>query len=1323
VSGQEPGDYCWVRVRILGPQDADGCYRVEVEMDDGRWFQHKMRLGDAEESALVGIAPGDTRGYGIKLYQLLFSNTDNPDEPSLREALQNAWGRASGSTSGQMRVQLWISAECSELHRFRWERLFMPLDNQWRALANFNQTPFSRFTRLPLRDPAPGTEDRPLKVLVAISNPQDLAELPGELAEVEVEKEIKNFYESVKDFPEVFVTFAPGRTGIKDEGLLAELASPRFRVIKDESTTINLIQRELANHHILHFVGHGTFEKGKRKPQPGSAPKDSKEPVAEKPREQSKRATWLVLEGDDGNAEKIEDASIVHNLIQRGESQLPRLIFLSSCDTSRYDERNPRAFNSLGPRLVEAGFPAVVAMQDKVPIDVANKLTRNFYGNLLEEGVIDSALNRSRWFLYDKKLLLDNWTIPVLFMRTPRGQLFAADPKRIALRAISESKQFGPMWDYDYLPLEAVVLVRDQISANWENTVMLTRARVDLQQQLERLLSKPAAQPDSEAAQETLVIALTGERGTARSTTARAIVRETAAQSLALASDGPQRPILPVYIDLGEIVIASGRGPSYLSLLTQSLKSFWPVELTEETMDELLRAERFRIIFDNGDDLSPSQRNQLLEELGRLTREFPHNQYLLTMGRGIWRLEQDRASTPKVRFTHLLDVQPISRYRIEKFLDECVEFDRQATAKKESADSAKPAATGTTGTTATATTTVKLDTADASVTSVTAVTTVTLDTANASDTTATGVPADLAKGRKNAVNGLRLQLERTQLFDMAAMPWMLVMMIRQAQAGDLPKSRVGVLRDLTEDKVSWITQWRGQQARALDTLYELAYQMQRQNLSALPIRDALTIIARVRDNREYALEEMLDSLIEQDLLARAGGDAVRFLYSQYQAYCCAQYLCRQNNTKLWEEITASLGRIAHLRRWNDTLTLLCGLLKQPHVLLEKIAYATSLKDGEQVYLAARCLLEARQAGNFAAGHANEGAGEVALSGSYVESLVVDALLWRSDSTNEPRSYQRLRAVEALGRQPNPEVARFLRHIAMEKTRKNSRGEPDFEYGGIRQAAGRALRRLLSSREEPERMMFLGELLRADPYLEELIRRWIEEDVAWLTTKMTQPLSETADPDELKIAQALAGMAAFALGDLRRKDAYSELIKAFTADSTAELVRWAITDALAALEPEAVIQDAVHPLLKNGKLSAPTVTNGERREQLIYLIGQLRHPDERALAFVEGVLKSPDAPYDQKGRAILAIGFLYPPKWEAWKRVFEQVALADFEAIRIQPKDQNETLYLQTKAMQSLAEIGDLQTLENLRRGRQHWPIELERVFYSTSEEIVWRNNG
>src|SRR5262249_16263648 len=104
-------------------------------------------------------------------------------------------------------------------------------------------------------------------------------------------------------------------------------------------------------------------------------------------------------------------------------------------------------------------------------------------------------------------------------------------------------------------------------------------------------------------------------------------------------------------------------------------------------------------------------------------------------------------------------------------------------------------------------------------------------------------------------------------------------------------------------------------------------------------------------------------------------------------------------------------------------------------------------------------------------------------------------------------------------------------------------------------------------------------------------------------------------------------------------------------------------------------------------------------------------------------RTPDVPYGQKGRAILAIGSLYPPTWETWKRQFEEVATAHFDAIDIQPKDQHEALYLQTKAIQALAEIGDLRTLATLRRGRQPWPVELERVFYGASEEIVWRHSG
>ena len=174
MSLREDSDIFWIRVRILGPQDDDKRYRVEVELDNGRWYQHQMRLGDEEERELLAIPAGNSQAYGAKLYQLLFPDSGNPDELSPREALQIAWGAMRGSDNAKLRVQLWISKECSELHQYRWERLFVPLDGKWRSLANFNRTPFSRFTRLPLPDPRLDNDDRPLKVLVAISNPKDL---------------------------------------------------------------------------------------------------------------------------------------------------------------------------------------------------------------------------------------------------------------------------------------------------------------------------------------------------------------------------------------------------------------------------------------------------------------------------------------------------------------------------------------------------------------------------------------------------------------------------------------------------------------------------------------------------------------------------------------------------------------------------------------------------------------------------------------------------------------------------------------------------------------------------------------------------------------------------------------------------------------------------------------------------------------------------------------------------------------------------------------------------------------------------------------------
>lgn len=1242
MSEQPLTDFCWIRIRIFG-QDADGLYRVEAELDDGSWHKQMMKLGDEEEEELIRRRDLGTRSYGQYLYQLLFmkplGSDGNVTELSLHDVFQKAWGRAQASELKELRVQLWISEECNELHRIRWERLYVRFDDHWRSLANFEQTPFSRFTRLPIAEPQLNPDDRPLKVLLVVSNPSDLGgdgDDPDtlKLAEINVEQEISNFYEAVKDIADIEVSVMPGRTGISDE-LKAKLKAPKFHLIPG-NTTISQIQQQF-NHHVLHFLGHGVFE---RVAAPATAEAAK---AAAQPRQRAQRATLLVLENDEGKSNKIPDDLIVDYLVHRGT--LPRLVFLSACDTVKYDERNPSPFTGLGPKLVAAGFPAVVAMQDQVPIAMARELVEKFYCNLLSEGVIDLALNRSRLFSFDPDNLLDNWTIPVLFMRTPRGRLFTANKERETLRAMLESPTLRQIFKYGPLPLEAVMMVGDQIKSNWENQVLPQQGRMDLHTQLMALLE------DYEGKQPMLV-AVTGQRGTARSTALRWLVTCTVQKSLEADS---RQQILPIYVDLQKCIPASNAVPSYLSLLAQSLSEYWPGTLTEKEMDKLLSdgKHRFRFFFDHGDDLSETQRKALTKVINDLVNDYSKYPCFVTQTRGLWDWHTSYV-------THVLDVQSLSRRRIIRFLFDSANLEQRLREERQETVESR---------------------------------------------------------EEQNIRTLRARLEETQLFDLAGMPWMFVQLIKQSLTGDFPESRVCVLRDLVEEKVCDVTLRRGQQARALETLYLLAYRMQVSGDISMPIKDALELFSRVRDNREYQLEEMLDSLVGIDVLARAGGDAVRFLYPSYQAYFCAQYLKAQNNPKRWEEITASLGRINNLRRWDDTLTLMAGMMSDPRELLEKIAYSTSLKEGEQVFLAARCLLETRLNGNGS--KANEAL-------VYVESLVMDALVWRSDSTNEPRSFQRLRAVEALGRIRRLDVMPYLVRVVMKKTRVNSNGREDFEYGGIRQAAGRALRRLLPPREKANSdEEYTAELRKLCPALEEVIQKWIHAgtaEIAWLEKRMRQP--NPAKKDERKAAtnDALASMAAFALGDMRDGDAHEKLIDAFLDGTTSEVIRWAITDALTTLEPELVMDNVILPLLESGKLDDP-IKFGERREQLIYLIGQIRHPEEKARAFVEEVLKSPRNIILQKGRAILAISYLLPPEWKMWKTQFENIVLNEDNIIAKKVSEKSKGVYLRTKALQALAEIGDAETLMRLRGKRQQIPTELERVFYSTSEEIIWRNNG
>jgi hypothetical protein len=354
-------------------------------------------------------------------------------------------------------------------------------------------------------------------------------------------------------------------------------------------------------------------------------------------------------------------------------------------------------------------------------------------------------------------------------------------------------------------------------------------------------------------------------------------------------------------------------------------------------------------------------------------------------------------------------------------------------------------------------------------------------------------------------------------------------------------------------------------------------------------------------------------------------------------------------------------------------------------------------DAEQLFDALRHLLERVQM----------------VGSSYVADRVMEALIWRSSSVNEPRSFQRLRAIDELGRLRRPEVIPYLARVAMERSRVSWGKEMKFEYGGIRQASGRALRRMTPEFEE--------DLRNIDPALAGVIEHWKNRDIDELTALLRKTRRQ-ATREEIK--EGVPAMAAFALGDIQTEEARHILYQTMLDRQTSHDTRWAIADALTMLDPEEVMREVVFKLipaseeLKNERFQVTSTQNPRWHELQIFLIGQLRSSEPRARRYVEKFLADPRASFALKGRAILALGHLNA---QEKREDFEQIVFGDFDIINLDPRQRARAdVYLRIKALQALAEIGDRDTLKRLRSRHKDWPSEVERVFYVTSEEINWR---
>ena len=1296
-------DYCWLRVRIFGRKDDESPFPLEAELDDGSWFSGQFSLSTDEEAELLALEP-EVREYGITLGRLIFHD-------EILNAYQIAVGRARELKDGRLRIQIWISPECSELQSLMWERVYVDLDGKHVSLSCSDLTPFSRFTRLSKADPRP-ISDRPFKLLIAISNPNPNT-LPEGYAPIEVETEIENIISPLEGIEDLKITLLPGRTGIS--AAQRKDLKARGVFIEDGPTTPESLQIQLASNHILHFLGHGMFRRNK------SAEKT--EPFG---------TSFLILEDDKGDYFPVSDDELVARLA--AFKDVPRLIFLASCETAKRDPQDPHPFVGLGPKLVEAGFPAVVAMQDKVPVITARKLTRFFYRSLLEQGLIDLALNESRKFLLDESQT--DWAIPVLFMRTPGGRLFAPNPVIAALRSMAASTAFKPKWQYGFLPLEAVLLTGgQQRSPDWQRIVQQTATRVDLWKQTNDILVNVKS--------EMTMLAISGDRGTARSTHLRRLVRHTIAQSLN-ASD--QKTVLPIYVDLFDSVKRLGPNADFMTMLVHAMREFWPFKSDNVDKNLVLSMLKdtgtiIRLIIDNLEDLPQQVAAQLIQDIRNLTKDVAGgHQFVIAIGHG-----GDEYKT--LPFTHLLDVQYLSRRRVQRFLRD--------------------------------------------------------DIGISDDNDSTGAVIF----EEAVAIGVRLAdaLEKTQLFDLAAQPWLLVHMVERAkeeyarlEKHELwPPSRALLLKDVVEGKIQSIPRDRGMQARALDTMLALASQMQFSNRGQMPLEEAIPQISTIRGEREYGLEELIAQFSNVDLMLVTGNESLRFQYPSLQSYCCArsilQDLPASGGDDYWKQVVSSLGGLNQIRWWFDTLVLLSGLLDNPDELIEQIIYGESFAESEKVFLAARCLLESqrvretrklsgqeetevladqirnsllwllqkrnsasmqklsgevsktlssllknyRQSPDFQINQMkNEGVRKgktrpdldmlldafhelmerVQIVGSgYVAERVIESLIWRSSSVNEPRSYQRLRAIEEIGRFRRPEIVTHLVRVAMTKVRITWSRDMSFEYGGIRQAAGRAIRRLM-----PE---FESDLKEADPALAELVDFWKQRNIEKLA-ELLKTGKGTAG--QVQIEKGIPEMAAFALGDIQTPEARNILFQTILDGKTQLDTQWAIADAIALLDPEEVMNQVILKLiptleeLEKPGLKVTATPNKRWHEMVIYLVGQLRTPEQRTLKFVESFLDDPGAGFGLKARSMLALAYLHQEKF---KKAFEDAALGNFQSINLDKKLWTKASeYLKIKAIEALSEIGDADSLKRIRGSHKEWTPEIERVFYITSEEINWRLN-
>lgn len=347
------------------------------------------------------LAEERLQDYGALLFNALLG------APVLTKVYQDAL-TITKSYGLAARMRLYIDRSAPELHNQRWEALHQPAPEvntqeylEWQKNKNFltwdQNLLFSRYLFSSRYTPVEQRSKGELKALIVVANPEELIRKKGvqillgkdelrSLGPIKVEEEVRRAGAALM--------------GIKVEVLASQGDSSERVTLK------NLVTRLNNGYDIIYLVCHGALV-ADDPDQPGST-----------------RRSKILLEDDAGNLALVRGQELAEAISLLQPINRPRLVVLASCQSAGtgtpedpLHSEDGGSLAALGPRLAEAGVPAVVAMQTDVYQDTLAQFMPIFFQELLKDGQVDRAMAASRYAIKD----CEDWWAPVLSLRLREG--------------------------------------------------------------------------------------------------------------------------------------------------------------------------------------------------------------------------------------------------------------------------------------------------------------------------------------------------------------------------------------------------------------------------------------------------------------------------------------------------------------------------------------------------------------------------------------------------------------------------------------------------------------------------------------------------------------------------------------------------------------------------------------------------------------------------------------------------------------------------------------------------------------------------------------